>query len=120
MLAGQPAEAQPYARGCLQQQSTDMRLLLSLAAQFDRILSFDLNSAERLSVDETNDRPEEEIGTDDEGSGQHACDELTGSCEHSNHRRAPEGRGGVETANIDAFPQDYANTEETYPGDLNR
>lgn len=50
VLAGQPAQAQSRACRGLKQQRSSVCLLLALAPQFDRILGFDLDRAERLAL----------------------------------------------------------------------
>jgi hypothetical protein len=64
-----------------------MRFFLALAPQFDRIMGFDLDRAERLLVYQTDDRSQEEIRADDESSGEQARDQLPSSSEGSDHRR---------------------------------
>src|SRR3984893_7517170 len=93
-----------------------MRLLLALAAQFDGVLGFDLYSAERLAVDEANQRAQKKVCQQNKAGGDHTRDQLAGTRKCSDHRRAPKGRGGVEAANVDAFAKDHAGPGEADPG----
>ena len=72
-----------------------MRFFLVLTPKFDRVLGFDLDRAERLFIDQADDRSQEEVSADNKGSGQRACNEFTESSEGSDHRRAPERRSGI-------------------------
>jgi hypothetical protein len=56
VFAGQPPQTQPRTRCGLQQQGSDMRLFLTLAPQIDSIVGLDLSGAERLQVDQADDR----------------------------------------------------------------
>lgn len=94
-----------------------MRLLLTVTAQFNRVMCFDLNRIERLPVDEADNRPQKEIGADNESTCKYAGDQLARAGEGSDHRRTPERCRGIEASHIDAFSQDYARTEESDAGD---
>ena len=76
---------QTRARCRLKQQRTSVCLFLALAPQFNRILGFNLNGAERLLDDQTDHRAQEEVRTDDECSGKYGRGELTRSGEGSDH-----------------------------------
>src|SRR5712691_4869224 len=91
VFAGQPPKPQSCACRCLAQQGAHMRLLLTLAAQFNRVMGFDLDSAEWLLVDETDNRSQEQVRADNESAGKQACNELTSPGKGSDHRRAPNG-----------------------------
>jgi hypothetical protein len=93
-----------------------MCLLLALAAKFDGIVRFDLDSAERLPVYEANQRTQKKVCQQNKAGGDHTRDQLAGSRKSADHRRTPEGRGSVEAANVDAFAHDHASAEEADPG----
>ena len=59
IFAGQPSKAQPRASGGLEQQRTDVGLLLALAAQFNGIVGLDFDRPEWLAIDGSHDRPQE-------------------------------------------------------------
>ena len=49
-----------------EEASANMRLLLALAAQLDRVVRFDLGCAERLLVNEPHDGSQDQVGADDD------------------------------------------------------
>src|SRR5580700_7001848 len=112
IFAGQPAQAEAGGRGGLQQKGADVRLLVTLTAQLDGVMGLDFGGAVRLPVDEAHQRAQEQVRQDDEPGGNPAGGELSGAGEGSDHRRAPERRGGVEAGHIDPLTQDHARSEK--------
>src|SRR5215470_1274801 len=78
IFARETAQTQSGPRGSLQQKRSDVRLLLSLAAHLDRIVSLDLDGATRLLVDEPHKRGQKQIREDDKPGGNPAGGELPG------------------------------------------
>jgi hypothetical protein len=61
---GQAAKTQTCACRSVEKQGAHLRFFLALTAQFDGLMGFDLDGAERLPVDSTDDRSQEQVRAD--------------------------------------------------------
>src|SRR5271165_5542812 len=112
ILTRQPAKAQPRIRCGLKKEGADVCLFLAVAAYLDGIVGLDLDCAERLLVDELDDRPQKKVREYHKGRGKRTRHQLPGAGECPDHGRAPKCRRGVEAAHIDALAKDYPGAEK--------
>jgi len=78
-----------------------MRFFRTVATYLDRVVGFDLDCAQRLLVDEPDDRPKKEVGGYDERSSERARYQLASTGEGSDHCRAPKGCRSIEALHIE-------------------
>src|SRR6202022_2648542 len=72
---------------------------------------------ERLLVDQADERREAQVRRHDEAAADRSRDEMATPGEHPDRGGAPEGRRGVEAADVDALMQDDAGAEKADAGD---
>ena len=114
--AVETAQAEAGLRQRGQQQRAHARLLRGLALHLDGIVGLDVGRGQKLGVHAPHQRPQEDVGGDDETSGHHARPEESGAGEGADHRRAPQRRRRIEAVNVDAFAQDDAGAQEADTG----
>src|SRR5260370_361631 len=70
-----------------------------------------------LTAAETAQAPQEGVRQDPECPGKYASDQLAGSGEGSDHRRAPQRRRRIESSDVDPFWEDHAGSKKAATGD---
>ena len=108
VIAVETTKRQSGRDEALQKQGPDMRLVRAAAPDHHKIPYLELGRSERLTVDELDDRPQQQVHEHNECGRDRSVRHIAGAGQDADRGGAPQRRRSIEAANIQAVAEDNA------------